>query len=71
MRCRGELKSLRAQSVDEVSAYLLFVQFSGYVEMKVSQVYHKSGYTALPGVKKNTFLNYNGSFVLNRLCWNL
>ena len=40
MRCWGELKSLRAQSVGEVSAYYSFVQFSGYVEMKVSQAYN-------------------------------
>ena len=39
MRCWGELKSLRNQSVGEVSAYLSCVQFSGYVEMKVSQAY--------------------------------
>ena len=37
MRSWGELKSLRAQSVGEVSAYWSCVQFSGYVEMKVSQ----------------------------------
>ena len=40
MRCWGELKSLRAQSVGEVSAYQLWVQFSGYVEVKVSQAYN-------------------------------
>ena len=40
MRCWGELKSLRAQSVGEVSAYWSCVQFSGYVEMKVSQAYN-------------------------------
>ena len=42
MRCWGEVKSLRAQSVGEVSAYWSCVQFSGYVEMKVSQTYNKS-----------------------------
>ena len=31
MRCWGELKGLRAQSVGEVSAYKLCLQFSGYV----------------------------------------
>ena len=36
----GELKSLRAQSVDEVSAYYCCAQFSGYVEMKISQAYN-------------------------------
>ena len=39
MRCWGELKSLRAQSVGEVSAYQSCVQYSGCVEMKVSQAY--------------------------------
>ena len=39
MRSWGELKSLRAQSVGEVSAYWSGVQSSGYVEMKVSQAY--------------------------------
>ena len=38
MGCWGELKSLRT----EVSAYWSCVQFSGYVEMKVSQAYNKS-----------------------------
>ena len=33
------LKSLRAQSVGEVSAYWSCVKFSGYVEMKVSRAY--------------------------------
>ena len=36
MRCWGELKSLRGQSVGEVRATYSYVQFSGYVEMKVS-----------------------------------
>ena len=31
---------LRAQTVGEISAYWSCVQFSGYVEMKVSQVYN-------------------------------
>ena len=39
MRCRDELKSLRAQSLGEDSAYWSCVQFSRYVEMKVSQAY--------------------------------
>ena len=39
MRCWGELKSLRAQSVGGVGAYKSCVQKSGYVEMKVSQAY--------------------------------
>ena len=34
---RGELKSLRARSVGEVSAYWSCVQFSGYVEKQVRQ----------------------------------
>ena len=33
-----ELKRLRAQSVDEVSAHYSCVQFSRYVEMKVENV---------------------------------
>ena len=37
INCCGELKSLRAQTFNEVSAYLSCVQFSGYMEMKVSQ----------------------------------
>ena len=41
-RYRGELKSLRAQSFGEVSAYQSCVQFSGYVEMKVSQACNQS-----------------------------
>ena len=32
MRCQGELKSLRAQSVGEVSEYYSCLQFSGYVD---------------------------------------
>ena len=47
MRCWGELKNLLsflalkgAQIVGEVSAYNSCVQFSGYVEMKVSQAYY-------------------------------
>ena len=32
MHCCGELKSLRAQSVGEVSAYYSRVQLSGYME---------------------------------------
>ena len=36
MRCWGELKSLRAQSVGEVSAYQSCAQFSGCLGMKVS-----------------------------------
>ena len=39
MRFGGELKRLRAQSVGEVSAYQLWVQFSGYVEVKVIQFF--------------------------------
>ena len=38
----GELKSSRAQSVVEVTAYWSCVQFSGYVEMKVSHAYNQS-----------------------------
>ena len=40
MGCWDELKSLRAQSVGEVSAYWSCEQFSRYVEMKVSQSYN-------------------------------
>ena len=40
MCCWGELKSLRAQSVSEVSVYQPCVQFPGYVEMKVNQAYN-------------------------------
>ena len=42
MRSWGELKNLRAQIVGEVSAYYSCscAQFSGYVEMKVSQAYN-------------------------------
>ena len=40
MRCWGKLKSLRAHSVGKVSAYQSCLQFSGYVEMKVSQAYN-------------------------------
>ena len=45
MPCWGELKSLRGQSVGEVRLQSC-VQFSGYVEMKVSQAYNcqKAGY---------------------------
>ena len=42
MRCWGELKSLRAQSVGEDGAYWSCVQFSEYLEMKVSQAYNLS-----------------------------
>ena len=37
MRCWGELKSLRAQSVCEVSAFFSCAQFLAYVETKVSR----------------------------------
>ena len=37
MRCWGELKSLRAQSVCEVSAFFSWAQFLAYVETKVSR----------------------------------
>ena len=37
MRCWGELKSLRAQSVCEVSAFFPCAQFLAYVETKVSR----------------------------------
>ena len=40
MHCWGELKSLRAESVGEVSAHQSWVQFSGYAEMKISQAYN-------------------------------
>ena len=40
--CWGELESLRGQRVGNVSAYYLCMQFSGYVEMKVSQAYNWS-----------------------------
>ena len=40
MRCWGKLKSLRAHSVGEVSAYQSYVQLPGYAEMKVSQAYN-------------------------------
>ena len=40
MCCWGELKSLRAQSFGEVNVNWSCVQFSGYVEMKVSQAYN-------------------------------
>ena len=40
MRCWGELKSLRAQSVGEVSVYWSCEQISGYVEMTVSKAYN-------------------------------
>ena len=40
MRCWGELKNLRAQIVGEMIAYYSCAQFSGYVEMKVSQAYN-------------------------------
>ena len=36
MGCWVELKSIQAQSVGEVSSYYSCMQFSGYVEMKVS-----------------------------------
>ena len=36
MGCWGELKSRQAQSVGEVSSYYSCMQFSGYVEIKVS-----------------------------------
>ena len=39
MCCWGELKSLRVQSVGEVSAYKSCMQFSGYVEINVNQAY--------------------------------
>ena len=42
MLCWGELKSLRAQSVGEDIVYWSCVQFSRYVEMKVSQTYSSS-----------------------------
>ena len=40
MLCWGELKALRVQSVVEVSANKSCMQFSGYVEIKVSQAYN-------------------------------
>ena len=36
----AELKRLRAQSVDEVNAHYSYVQFSRYVEMKVSHAHN-------------------------------
>ena len=39
MRCWGELECFKGQSVGEVSAYWSCMQFSGYVEMKVSHAY--------------------------------
>ena len=42
MCCWGKIKSFRAQSVVEVTAYWSCVQFSGYVEMKVSQAYNQT-----------------------------
>ena len=39
MCCWGELKSSRAQSVGEVSAYWSRVQVSRYVETKVSKAF--------------------------------
>ena len=56
MHCWGEPKSLRVQSVGEVSAYWSCVQFSGYVEMEVSQAYNMAKKLAthlLPYPKSN------------------
>ena len=41
MGCWGEVRSLRAQSIGEVSVYQSCMQFSGYVEMKFSQAYNQ------------------------------
>ena len=56
MHCWGELKSLRAQSVSGVSSYWSCVQFSGYVEMKVSQTYHPVSGKWFVQLQTNKFL---------------
>ena len=62
MRCWGELKSLRGESDCVVSAYKPCLQFSGYVEMKVSQAYNcrKAGYA--PDVRSVSCLNVEKYF---------